>query len=61
MQILDLRYSAGFFKEIKQSETFDSKSKYSSPAQKIDIDNKAHLRYQVGHWCRLIDASICGA
>jgi hypothetical protein len=32
----------------------------STPAQKIDIDNKAHLRYQVGYRFRLIDASICG-
>ena len=28
---------------------------------KIDIDNKARLRYQIGYWFRLIDASICGA
>jgi hypothetical protein len=33
----------------------------SIPAQKIDIDNKARFRYQVGYWFRLIDASISGA
>jgi hypothetical protein len=38
-----------------------SKFPDSRITQKIDIDNKAHLRYQVAHWCRLIDASICGA
>jgi len=28
---------------------------------KIDIDNNIRFRYQVGYWCPLVDASICGA
>jgi hypothetical protein len=35
--------------------------KWSIPTQKIDIDNNARFRYQIGYWFRLIDASICGA
>jgi hypothetical protein len=35
--------------------------KYSTPTPKIDIDNKARFRYQVGYWFGLLDVSICGA
>ena len=34
--------------------------KYPTPAQEIDIDNNTRFRYQVGYWCPLIDASLCG-
>jgi hypothetical protein len=34
---------------------------FSIPSQKIDINNNARFRYQVGYWFRLINASICGA
>jgi hypothetical protein len=34
---------------------------FSTPTQKIDIDIKTRFRYQVGYWCPLIDATICGA
>jgi hypothetical protein len=34
---------------------------FSIPTQKIDIDNNARFRYQVGYWCPLIDASRCWA
>jgi len=33
---------------------------FSIPAQKVDIDNNASFRYQLGYWFRLIDASISG-
>jgi hypothetical protein len=29
--------------------------------KKIGIDNNTRFRYQVGYWCFLIEASICGA
>jgi hypothetical protein len=35
--------------------------KCSIPRQKMNVDNKAHFRYQVGYWFRLINGSIYGA
>jgi hypothetical protein len=35
--------------------------KGSIPTQKTDTDNNTRVRYQIGIWCPLIEASICRA
>jgi hypothetical protein len=46
---------------IHESGWYPKLPKWSIPTQKIDIDNNTRFHYQVGYWCPLIDASICGA
>jgi hypothetical protein len=35
--------------------------KWSSPTQKINVDNKARFGYLDSYWFRLMDTSICWA
>jgi hypothetical protein len=43
------------------SELCPNLPKFAFPLPKIDIDNKARFRYQVGYWRTMIYVSICGA